>query len=461
MINDDFLLQSELAKQLYKEVQDLPIYDFHNHLSPREIYKNEPFKNITNMWLDHDHYKWRLMRVSGVEETFITGDASELDKFKAYAGALEYAYLNPLYHWSHMELQKYFGIDTILTSENAEEVYNKANAYLANNEVGPRELLKQAGVKTLFTTDDLNDELEFHTLLKEDSTFDIQVLPTFRPDSLFDVNSDGFFDVITLLEKSTQTTISGITTLATALSKRLDYFNSIGCTVADHGLSNLGYEVVAKSDASKVLKKRLMQYKVTTREANQLRIYLLKFFIKEYAIRDMVCQLHLGASRNNNDRMFASLGKDSGYDSISDASFTDNLNLLLNEIHSHYPLPKMVLYNSNPRDNDAIATLCANFSCKLPGKIQFGPAWWFNDYKKGITNQLTAYSAHLNLSTFVGMTTDSRSFLSFVRHDYFRRILCDYLAKEVQQGMIPNDRKRLVKLVQDISYNNSKNYFNV
>jgi len=460
MVNDDFLLQNELGKQLYQELKELPIIDFHNHLSPKEIYKNEPFTNITNLWLDADHYKWRLMRMSGVDENLITGDASELDKFKAYVGALEMAYLNPLYHWSHMELVKYFGITTVLTSENAEEIYNKANDFLAKNEIGPRDLLTQAKVEVLCTTDDLNAELEYHKLISSDNTIDIKVLPTFRPDALLNINSDSFFDVITLLEKNTLTTISGITTFATSLSKRLDYFNVNGCSVADHGISNLVYEVVTRSEASKILKKRLMQYQVTEQESNKFKVYLMKYFIKEYAIRDMVCQLHVGASRDNNDRMFKTLGNNSGYDSVSDTSFVDDLNRLLNEIHSHYPLPKMVLFNANPNDNEAMASLCGNFSCKIPGKIQLGAAWWFNDHYQGIMNQLDVFSSYLNLNTFLGMLTDSRSFLSFVRHDYFRRILANYIGTNVEKGLIPNDKERLVQLVQNISYKNSKKYFN-
>lgn len=461
MVNDDFLLQNELGKQLYQETKNLPIIDFYNQLSARAIFKNEPFKNITKMWLDGDRYKWRLMRMSGIEENLITGDANDLEKFKAYAFALETAYLNPLYHWSHMALARFFGITDDLTSSIAEEVYNKANDYLENNEIGPRELLEFAKVETLFTSDDFNDDLEFHKLINSDNTFNTKVLPTFCPDSLFEINSDSFFDVITLLEKNTQTTISGVTTLATAISKRLDYFNVNGCTVAEHSISNLVYEVVTRSEASKILKKRLMQYQVTEHESNQLKIYLMKFFIKEYAIRDMVCQLHVGVSRDNNERMFKTLGSKSGYDSISDTSFVDGLNHLLNEIHSHYPLPKMILFNLNPRDNEAIASLCGNFSCKIPGKIQLGAAWWFNNHLQGITDHLDVFGTYLNLSTFVGTVIDSSSFLSLVRHDYYRRVLCNYLGAKADQGLLPNSLPRLIKLVQDISYNNSKQYFNL
>lgn len=460
-VNDDFLLQSGLAKELYKEIKDLPIIDFHNHLPPRDIYKNDPYTNIADMWLAHDHYKWRLMRNSGIDEEFITGDGDPKDKFFSYVASLERAYMNPLHHWSHMELKEYFNITDVLTTDNAEDIYQQANEFLESTTVGPRELLEQKQVEVLCTTDDLNDDLEFHKLIRDDKTFDIQVLPTFRPDSLFMFNDASFFDVITLLEKNTSITISGITTLATALSKRLDYFNVNGCKVADHGLSELHYVQVSKSDASKILKKRLMKYELSPLEVAKLTNYLLKFFIKEYAIRDMVCQIHIGALRNTNERMFKQVGKDSGYDSLSGSNYINDLNELLNEIHSHYPLPKMILFNLNPRDNEALASLCGNFSCQTPGKVQLGAAWWFNDHLRGITNQLATFSEYLNLSTFVGMLTDSRSFLSFVRHDYFRRILCNFVVDNVQKGLIPNDMEHLKQLVRDIAYYNSKSYFNL
>jgi glucuronate isomerase len=459
-IDDTFLLQSDLAITLYQDIKDLPIIDYHNHLSPREIFKNEPYTDITDLWLAHDHYKWRLMRASGIDEHYITGDASNKEKFMMFAKALEMAYLNPLYHWSHMELKVYFGITEVVTTDNAEDMYNQANRYLHENQIGPRELLEMRHVEALCTTDDLNDDLEFHRLIKDDDC-SFRVLPTFRPDSLFRFNDDSFFDVITLLEKNTSTTITGITTLALALSKRLDFFQANGCVTADHGFTTLNDVPVTKKEASAILKKRLMHGVLTATEVDQLTIYLLMFFIKEYGLRGIVCQLHIGALRNTNERMFQKLGRDAGYDSISDYDYINDLNQLLSKISHHFELPKMIIYNLHPKDNEALASLCANFSSDYPGKIQLGAAWWFNDTYRGILRQIEAFSEYLNLSTMVGMLTDSRSFLSFVRHDYYRRILANYIATKVEEGQIPNNRDQMVNMLRKISYDNSEHYFNL
>ena len=458
---DSFLLESDLAKELYDSVKDLPIIDVHTEISPRAIYKNVPYENLTQLWLKNDHYKWRLMRNSGVLEYQITGDDSDLHKFQAYAGALERAYLNPLHHWSHMELESFFGIDVLLTKNTAEEIYQTVETALQENETGPRDLLAKAKVEVLFTNEDVNDDLEFHKLIKDDKSFEFQVLPIFRPDKMLDINSDDFLTVITLLEKNTSTTISGITTLATALSKRLDYFNVNGCSVANHHISEMMYFEVSKSEASKILKKRLMEYQLTTKEEHQFRLYLLKFFLKEYAIRDMVCQLHIGALHNANTRMHKQVDQNGGYDAISTHSFVNELNQLLSEIHSHYPLPKLVIYHLNPSDNEAVASLCGNFSCEHPGKIQFGGAWWFNNHEQGITNQLTTYGYYLNLATYTGMPSNAKTETSMVRHDYFRRILANTIAFHVETGRIPNDKDNLIKLMQDIAYNNRKHYYNL
>jgi glucuronate isomerase len=458
-IIENFLLQSEHAIELYSHIKNNPIIDFHNHLSPMELYKNTPFTDITDVWLKHDHYKWRLMRASGIDESHITGTTSKKDKFLAYAKALDMSYLNPLYHWSHMELKTYFGIEDVLTEDNAEMMYDTINKHLQQNPIGPRDLLQQQNVQVICTTDDVNDDLEYHRLLQADDTCMITVLPTFRPDSLFRFNDDGFSDVISLLERNTSVTITGMTTLATALMKRLDYFQDLGCVAADHGFTDYSYKLVTKEEASSILKKRLMNYLLTEKEVQKLTTYLLKFFIKEYASRDMVCQLHIGALRNTNKKMFHQLGKDAGYDSLSDNNFINDLNDLLGEINELYGLPKLILYNLHPKDYEALASLCGNFTSDTPGKIQLGAAWWFNDNMRGIIRQLDAYSEYLNLSTALGMLTDSRSFLSFVRHDYYRRILCNYIAEKVELGFIPNNPRKLKQLVQKLSYTNAKTYF--
>lgn len=456
---DDFLLDSELAKELYHEIKDLPIVDFHTNLSARELVKNDPITDIGELWLKRDYYKWRLMRNSGILEFQVTGEDNYLNKFKAYAKSLERAYLNPLHHWSHLELKHYFHIDDILTSDNAEEVYNAANTYLKANPMGPKDILEQSNVEAIYIDQDLNDDLEDHKLIKDDSSISFDVLPIFTADSILDINSDRFLKVIEMLEKNTSTTISGITTLATALSKRLDYFNVNGCKVANHNLSEVMYFPVTKSEASKILKHRLTTSKVPPKQEHQLRLYLLKFFLKEYAIRDMVCQFHIGAIHNTNERMHQKPNDDKGYDSISTHSFVDELNQLLGEIHSHYPLPNLVIYHLNPMDNEAVASVCGNFSCEHPGKVQFGGAWWFNNHEYGITKQLLTYANYLNLSTYVGMASNAIVSTSMVRHDYFRRILANTIADQVNKRRIPSNKKQLLRLVKDIAYTNRKLYF--
>jgi glucuronate isomerase len=460
-INEQFLLQNKLAQDLYKHIKNLPIIDFHNHLSPQELYENKPYKDITDVWLKHDHYKWRLMRASGIKEELITGSSSNKEKFKAYAEALEMAYLNPLYHWSHMELKSYFGITDLLTKDNSNVLYDTINKSLQDTNTGPRELLHQQNVEMICTTDDLNDSLEYHKLLQNDLSCKIAVLPTFRPDSLFKFNDESFFQVIHKLQRNTSTTISGITTLASALSKRLDFFQSLGCVAADHGLTDYSYQQVTKEQASSILKKRLLKEELNKKEEQQLTTYLLKFFIKEYTARNMVCQLHIGALRNTNQKMFETLGRDTGYDSLSHNNYVNDLNNLFSEINEHYGLPKTIIYNLHPKDFEALASLSGNFTSDTPGKIQLGAAWWFNDNMRGIIRQLDAYSEYLNINTALGMLTDSRSFLSFVRHDYYRRILCNYIAEKVELGYIPNHLSSLKKLVENLAYGNAKTYFNI
>ncbi|MGS0972449.1 MAG: glucuronate isomerase [Candidatus Izemoplasmataceae bacterium] len=460
-ITDDFCLQSDLAITLYESIKDAPIIDYHNHLSAEEIYKNRPYENITDIWLKHDHYKWRLMRASGIDEEYITGNASKKDKFLMYAKALENAYMNPLYHWSHMELKEYFGIIETLTSKNAKDIYEKINHYLETHEIGPRELLQQCNVETLCTTDDLNDNLSFHRQLGNEKHFDMKVLPTFRPDSLFHFNNQLFFNVISALETNTSIVIKDIDSLKTALSLRLDFFEQHHTFIADHGLTTLNYVSVSDEEASVIFQKRLEKHLLSSEDTNKLTVYLLTFFITEYASRGLVCQLHIGALRNTNEKMYKRIGSDTGYDSLSDNNYINDLNALFSEIEIQHTLPKMILYNLHPKDNETLASLCGNFTSVSPGKIQLGPAWWFNDNIRGIIKQIEAYSEYLNLDTMIGMTTDSRSFLSFVRHDYYRRILTNYIANQVLLGHIPNDKEKLERLISHISYYNSKTYFNL
>lgn len=453
-INDDFLLQSELAVKLYKSIRELPIIDFHNHLDPKEIYENLPYTNISNIWLDHDHYKWRLMRNSGIDEDLITGKANVEDKFSAFTKALEGAFMNPLHHWSHMELKQYFGIEDVLTSANASAIYKKANMILAENPRGPRDFLDEMSVEIVCTTDDLLSDLKYHKLIKEDKNISLKVLPTFRPDRLLKTWDDDFLVVITELEKLTRTTITGISTLTQSLSMRLDYFQEMGCMFSDHGLSNINYHQVSKKQASEILKRRLLNQQVSIGEAEMLQIYILQFLIKEYGRRNIACQFHIGALRNQNQRMFKKIGKDTGYDSISNYNYIEDVNNLLSDCGLHFDLPQIIVFNLNPKDNEAIASLCGNFSAGAPGKIQLGAPWWFNDHHNGIKRHLDVYSEYLNISYFKGMLTDSRSYLSFVRHDYFRRILANYVSEKVHQGIIPKNMNSMIKLVSNISYYN-------
>jgi glucuronate isomerase len=461
LFTDEFLLQSQTAKDLYNEVKKLPIIDYHNHLSAQEIYENKAYGDITEMWLKYDHYKWRLMRFSGVNEQFITGKCGSLERFVKFAESLERAYLNPLYHWSHMELKQYFNIDQTLTLKNATELYSSIMSNLNENPRGPYDLLKEMNVEALCTTDGVNDSLEFHDLINKDNTYDITVLPTFRPDALVNASLDHFDRELKLLEKNTGITISGITSLTKALSLRLDYFAEKGCRLADHGISELRYIEVTKENASLILKKRILGDTLQKDEQAKLSVYLLKFFLKEYARRGWMCQYHMGALRNANQVMFKKLGRDAGFDSISGSDYIEDLNQLLSDVSSHYELPRMVLYNLNPRDNEAIASICGNFSLGAEGKIQFGASWWFNDHYKGIVDHLETFGTYLNLDKFIGMLTDSRSYTSFVRHDYFRRIMCNFLANKIELGFIPNDFDYVKELAKNISYNNVKKYLSL
>lgn len=456
-----FLLDSRLAEELYEQLNDLPVIDFHTDLSLRDIYKNEAFTDLSTLWLSNDPEKWRLMRNSGMLEYQITGEAPSEEKFLAYARSLERAYLHPLHHWSHMELRTFFDEDDVLTTSVAPELLQRVNAKLADTPLKPRDVLRKTNVEHVFVNADLNDDLEFFKLLKDDKSCETSFHPIFLADAVLDVASDRFATAITMLEKNTATTISGITTLATALSQRLDYFNVNGGTVANHNISELNYYPVTKSEASRILKKRLMDYELTSIEAHQLTLYLLKFFLKEYAIRDMVCQLHLGNLHGATERMHQKLEENGGYDSISTHSVVDELNQFLAEINSHYPLPKMILNHANPSYRQAIASLCGNYTSEQPGKIQHGGSWWANQHEAGIRDHLLSYAGHLNLGTCIGMPSNAKSTMGLIRHDYARRILCNTIAKEVEQGRIPLDKDNLIQLVQDLSYYNRKHYFDL
>jgi len=460
MIDNDFLLQNEVAKEIYNNIKDLPIIDYHNHLSPLEIYENKPFDNITNMWLQHDHYKWRLMRFSGIKEENITNINNKFEAFSSFVKSIEKAYLNPLYYWSHMELKTFFNVNEYLTRENTKEIYEKANRYLKNHPKGPRELLKDLKVEALCTTDDLNDDLKYHELLEKDPNFSIKVLPTFRPDKLFSFDTQIFEENIIKLEEKTSIKVIDLNSLEKALSIRLDFFENHSCQLADHGISYFKYHQTSFDQANEIFLKRYNNLSLTILEIEILNSYLLGFFLNEYSLRNWTVQYHIGASRNNNTIGYENIGVDSGYDSITNHHFVDDFNRFLNDINTKCTLPRIIIYPLNSASYEATAAMCANFSEGLKGKIQLGAAWWFLDNKRGIEKQLNIFAEFLNLNYFIGMVTDSRSFLSFVRHDYFRRILASFLAEKVEKGLIPKNMKKIAELAQNISYNNTKNFIN-
>ncbi|MBO5338339.1 MAG: glucuronate isomerase [Clostridia bacterium] len=451
IINDDFILGNKTAKELYNNVKDLPIIDYHCHLDPKLIAMDYKFDNLGELLLGGDHYKWRMMRSFGVDEKFVTGNATFKEKFKAFAKALEYAIGNPLYHWTHLELKRYFGIDEALTEENADEIYEKCTALLRTDDFSARNLIKNSNVEVVCTTDDPIDTLEYHDQIKA-SGFSVKVLPAFRPDKAVNIHKETFLPYI---EK---TGVKTYEELKAWLSSRLDFFHEKGCRLSDHGLDFVPYTL---GDASAIFNKALNGASLSKDEIDAYMTDLLVFFGKEYAKRGWCMQIHVGAIRNNNTRMYKLLGPDTGYDSIAETNLGENLARLLDTLEQDNALPKTILYSLNPKDNYVLATLMGCFQgSEARGKLQLGSGWWFNDQKDGMEEQLKALGNLGVLGTFVGMLTDSRSFVSYTRHDYFRRILCNLIGEWVEKGLYPNDEKMLKKIVCGISYENAKNYFN-
>lgn len=457
---DDFLLMTDTAKTLYHNyAKNMPIYDFHCHLNPKEIYENKKYKNITEVWLVGDHYKWRAMRSNGVDERYITGDADDKEKFMKWAETIDECYGNPLFHWTHLELKRFFGIDLVLSKETAEEVWNLTNEKLATDKFTARELIKMSNVKTLCTTDDPIDSLEYHIALKEDKSFDVVVNPAFRPDKGIRIEKDEFIPWFNRLEEIYGEKIDSIDKYTSALESRIEFFHQVGCRISDHALDPVVFEKGTKEEVNAILLKKLAGEELTEKEVKQFKTYVMIFLGKEYSKRKWVMQIHVGCIRNNSTRMFNKLGADTGYDAIDDELFLRALSKLLDTLDTTDELPKTIIYNLNPRDNEAIGTLIGCFQDgKTPGKIQFGSGWWFLDQKDGMTRQMTALANLGLLSRFVGMLTDSRSFLSYTRHEYFRRILCNLLGDWVERGELPNNIERLGKMVENICYNNVNNY---
>jgi len=460
-ITDDFLLRSSFAQKLYHDyAKELPIIDYHNHLPSDEIAVDRRFENITRIWLGGDHYKWRAMRTLGIDESYITGNKSDHEKFLKWAAVVPYTMRNPLYHWTHLELQRYFGIHDLLQPETANAVYGKANAALGTPEFSTRGLLAKMKVEVVCTTDDPVDSLQPHQQLAG-TNFKTKVLPTFRPDKVYNFSTtSAFLAYRDLLANSSGMEITSYDTLLQALQNRVDYFHQNGCRLADHGLSQLTTPDSAVDNPHKIFEKLNRKETLSLAESNAFRYHVLVELCRMYHQRGWVQQFHLGALRNTNTRMLTQLGPDTGFDSIGDFSQASALAVFLNALDSTNQLCKTILYNLNPADNEVFAAMIGNFNDgSVKGKVQYGSAWWFLDQKDGMEKQLNAISNMGLLSCFIGMLTDSRSFMSFPRHEYFRRILCNLIGQDVENGELPADEKWLGKLVADVCYYNAKEYF--
>lgn len=462
-MDDDFLLQSETAKVLYHDyAKDMPIFDYHCHLNPQEIAENKTYKNITEIWLGGDHYKWRGMRSNGLTEDYMTGDRPDKEKFFAYAEMMPFTLGNPLYHWTHLELKRYFGVEKTLSAATAEEIWTSTNRQLATPGFTAKSLITRSNVKAICTTDDPCDDLRYHKQIAEDKDFDCKVLPTFRPDKSFNIDRDTFIPWIKQLSDVVGYDVNSVDLLTKALEERIDYFHEVGCRLSDHALDTVQYKSPDKVIADAVFEKGMNGMPMTYDEIAVYKGTILNFLGKAYAKRSWAMQIHIGALRDNSKRMYETIGPDTGFDSIHDETFAAELSQFLDDLDTTDELPKTILYVLNPRDNYVIGTMIGNFQGGgIPGKIQFGSGWWFCDQKDGMIDQMKSLSALGLLSRFVGMLTDSRSFLSYTRHEYFRRILCNLIGEWVENGEYPNDIEFLGQVVQDICYNNIVNYIGV
>ena len=451
LITDNFLLTSSYAEELYHSyAKDLPIIDYHNHLPPSQIAVNKQFENLTRVWLDGDHYKWRAMRNLGIDEKYITGNASDQDKFKKWGSAVPYTMRNPLYHWSHLELKRYFDIDSPINEKTAVSIYKECNTLLQKEEYGAQGLLKMMNAEVVCTTDDPIDDLKHHKSIAN-SNFDVLTLPTFRPDNIINIDAIEFTSYIETLSDVSDVKIKDLESLLKAIESRIDYFDEHGCKLSDHGLSH----------AYAILKDRIKEKPLSTKEINTFKSAILFYLGKCYASKQWTMQLHLGPIRDTNKLLLKQIGINAGVDSIGDFQQAESLAIFLNKLNDDGTLPKTIIYNSNSADNNLFATMAGNFSeGGIKSKVQFGAAWWFLDQKNGIEKQINSLSNMGLLSCAVGMLTDSRSFLSFTRHEYYRRILCNIFGNDIKNGDLPNDMTWIGKIVSDICYNNAKAYFN-
>lgn len=461
-LGDDFLLNTKTAQYLYdNHAKSMPIFDFHCHLNPQEIAEDKTFSNITQIWLGGDHYKWRLMREFGVDEKYITGDASDYDKFVKFAEVLPYTIGNPLHHWCHLELKRFFAIDKILSPSTVKEIWDEANKKLSN--MSAKKLIASSNVKVLCTTDDPIDTLEFHQEIKKDKNFTVKVLPAYRPDKAINVELPHlFFPWFEKLEKRFKTEVKSFDSFLNCLEKSIEHFNNNGCVCSDHALDVVMYEKTTKEEVSKIFEKVINKKSISESELKQYKGYMLVFFGEQYNKYGWVQQYHIGALRNNSTRYMNTIGPDTGYDATEDQPFASSLSKILDSLDIDNKLPKTILYCLNPRDNEVLATIKNCFQQGgISAKIQFGSAWWFNDQKDGMQRQMEASAQVGLLSKFVGMLTDSRSFLSYPRHEYFRRILCNKFGDLIENGEYPNEPEFVGKIVEDICFNNAIKYFGV
>lgn len=460
-MDKDFLLSTPTAQELYHDLAaKVPVLDYHCHINPQEIAEDRRFENITQVWLGGDHYKWRQMRSNGVEERYITGDAPDREKFQKWAETLEKAIGNPLFHWSHLELQRYFGYTGVLNGDTAEEVWNLCNEKLREPSMSARNLIIQSNVTLICTTDDPADDLKWHKALAEDTSFPVQVLPAWRSDKAMNLEKADYGQYLETLAAAADMDIQSFEDLKTALKSRMAFFNEMGCRASDHGLEFVMYVPAAEDEVEAIFQKRLNDETVTREEELKFKTAFMLFAAAEYAKMGWAMQLHYGCKRDNNKDMYAKVGPDTGYDCINNYAPSGQIADYLNALDQEGNLPKTIIYSLNPNDDEAIGTIIGCFqNSDAVGKIQQGSAWWFNDHKTGMTKQMTSLANLGLLGNFIGMLTDSRSFLSYPRHEYFRRILCELIGNWVEDGEYPKDRKMLEKIVKGISYNNAVRYF--
>lgn len=462
-MDDSFMISNETGLKLYNDyAKDMPIFDYHCHLSPQAMYEDERFSDITEIFLGGDHYKWRYMRSSGIDEEYITGDKSPAEKFKAFCAALQYAIGNPLYHWTHLELKRYFGIDEVVTANNADNIRAEANRIIEEKNITPSYLINNSNVAVICTTDDPLDSLEWHRKIREKGHINAKVLPTFRPDRLIRIEKLEFCEYVNKLIDAAGVKGTDFDTLIDAVYKRIDFFHSEGCRISDHALDTVEYKACTRDQASEIFDKKMNGTELSADEMAMYKTAVLTALGEKYYSLGWTMQLHTGAMRDNNTRMYKKLGADTGFDSVNDGQIAYPLSRLLDTMEQKNALPKTILYTLNPKDNYVLGTMLGNFQgSEVAGKIQFGSGWWFNDQRDGMKSQMKALANLGALHTFVGMLTDSRSFLSYTRHEYFRRILCDLLGEWVENGEFPSDFETLGKIVEGICFKNAEEYFGI